>query len=551
MSTEPFFIASGGGSAAVTRELAGAKAAEIWHMGKLGLDVPPAFVLPTTLCAAVNAGEAAALEAMRSGLAKGIAWLEERTGRRFGDSRAPLLVSVRSGAAISMPGMLQTVLDIGLNEESVHGLIRLSGNPRLAYDSWRRLIQSHAEVAGGVPAARFDQLLADMIRAEQVEGEAELDAEALERLAASYRDLAVRLGHDLPDDPHRQLAQAARAVFQSWQAPRAIEYRRLNHLSDEGGTAVTVQAMVFGNSGPRSGAGVIFSRNPATGANEPYLDFLFDAQGEDVVSGRRTPVDARRLQARLPEVARRLDDGVRLIERARCDAQDVEFTVDEGRLYFLQTRSAKRTPLAALRMAVAMVHEGLIDRPTALARLAALDLGALAVSRFADDATPAARAISAAPGVASGRIAFTPERARELARDGHPVILVRPDTSTEDIAGFAVADGILTMVGGRTAHAAVVARQLGKVCLVGCHALAIDETRGEATLAGTRLCDGDWLSLDGDAGTVAPGKRTIVSQPPDELAEVERWRDASAQPLSTSPPASTQPLKPPRLSTLV
>lgn len=527
MSIEPFFISGGTGSPAVTPELAGSKAAELWHMTRLGLDVPPAFVLPTTLCAGVNAGEPAALEALKAGLESGITWLEDRTGRRFGDSRAPLLVSVRSGAAVSMPGMLQTVLDIGLNEESVHGLVRLAGNPRLAFDSWRRLIQSHAEVVGGVPASPFDQVLADMVRSEQVEGETELDSEALERLAISYRDLALRFGHSVPDDPRRQLAEAARAVFQSWQAPRAIEYRKLNRLSDEGGTAVTVQAMVFGNSGPRSGAGVIFSRNPATGADEPYLDFLFDAQGEDVVSGRRTPVDAVRLQARLPEVASKLVDGVRLIERACCDAQDVEFTVEEGRLYFLQTRSAKRTPLAALRMAAAMVREGLIDPSTALARLGTLDLTTLAVSRFADEATPAARAISASPGVASGRVAFHSARAQELARDGHPVILVRPDTSTEDVAGFAVAAGILTTVGGRTAHAAVVARQLGKVCLVGCRALAVDEAHGEATVAGLRLREGDWLSLDGDTGAVAVGKRTIVSQPPPELAEVERWRAAA------------------------
>ncbi len=284
--------------------------------------------------------------------------------------------------------------------------------------------------------------------------------------------------------------------------------------------------MVFGNAGPRSGAGVVFSRNPATGADEPYIDFVFDAQGEDVVSGRRTPIDARRLQARLPEVACRLFDGVRLIERARRDAQDVEFTVEEGRLYFLQTRSAKRTPLAALRMAVAMVREGLIDQPTALARLATIDLAALAESHFADEATPAAHAISAAPGVASGRVAFDSVRAGELAKDGLPVILVRPDTSTEDVAGFAVADGVLTTVGGRTAHAAVVARQLGKVCLVGCRALAIDEARGEATVAGTRLREGDWLSLDGDSGSVTLGRRIIVSRPPKELAEVESWRRA-------------------------
>ncbi|MBV8189002.1 MAG: pyruvate, phosphate dikinase [Alphaproteobacteria bacterium] len=535
MTPDAFFIGRGTPAAEITAALAGSKAAELAGMAKLGLEVPPAFVLPTTLCAGVNAGDAQALRAMQQGLARGIAWLEERTGRRFGDSRAPLLVSVRSGAAVSMPGMLQTVLDIGLNERTVHGLVRLSGNPRLAFDSWRRLIQSHAEVVGGLAAARFDEALAVMVQAEQVESEAELDSEALERLAAAYREVARRLGHLVPDDPQRQLADATRAVFQSWQSPRAVEYRRLNRLSDEGGTAVTVQAMVFGNSGPRSGAGVIFSRNPATGANEPYLDFLFDAQGEDVVSGRRTPIDAARLADRLPDVARALGDGVRLIEQARRDAQDVEFTVEDGRLYFLQTRSAKRTPLAALRMAVAMVREGLIDRQTALARLGTLDLAKLAVRRFAEPAKPAAQAISAAPGVASGRIAFSSGRAQELGKTGAPVILVRPDTSTEDVAGFAVAEGILTTTGGRTAHAAVVARQLGKVCLVGCGALALDEAQGEASLAGNRLREGDWLFLDGDTGSVGLGQRAIVSQPPPELAEVARWRAAASGGLTAAP----------------
>lgn len=537
MKHDPLFIASGVASADLTPGIAGSKATELWHMAKLGLDVPPAFVLPTSLCAGVNAGDAAALAAVKRGLAQGIAWLEERTGRRFGDSRAPLLVSVRSGAAVSMPGMLDTVLDVGLNDVSVHGLVRLTGNPRLAFDSWRRLIQSHAEVVGGVQAAPFDQALADLVQSEHVYNEAELDSEALERLAALQRDLALRAGHAVPDDPQQQLAQAADAVFRSWYSPRAVEYRRLNRLSDEGGTAVTVQAMVFGNAGPRSGAGVVFSRNPATGADEPYLDFLFDAQGEDVVSGRRTPVDAHRLQARLPEIARRLIVGVKAIERARRDAQDVEFTVEEGRLYFLQTRSAKRTPIAALRMAVAMVREGLIDRPTALARLAALDLARLVEQRFADEATSVADAVSAAPGVASGRAAFSSARAKAMAKGGDPVILVRHDTSTDDVAGFAVASGILTAVGGRTAHAAVVARQLGKVCLVGCRALAVDEQREEATLAGSRIREGDWLSLDGEAGGIALGRRRIVSQPPAELAEIGRWRSEAGtleapQPLS-------------------
>lgn len=526
---DPLFIDRGTTGPEVMSDLAGSKAAGLWRMARLGLPVPPAFVLPTTLCAGVNADDPAALDRMKHGLATGIAWLEERTGHRFGDVRSPLLVSVRSGAAVSMPGMLQTVLNIGLDAETVHGLIRRTGNPRLAFDCWRRLTQSYAEVVSGVPAERFDQCLSAMVASEQVAGEAELDSEAMERLAIEYRDLATRLDDAAPpNNPRQQLAEAARAVFRSWESARAVEYRRLNNLQDLGGTAVTVQAMVFGNSGPRSGAGVVFSRNPATGARELYLDFLFDAQGEDVVSGRRTPVDSTRLAARLPDVARQLADGVRHIEREQRDAQDVEFTVDDGRLYFLQTRSAKRTPLAALSMAVAMVEEGLIDIPTALARLSGLELSALTVSHFSEPADPVAQAISAAPGVASGRAAFDSQRAQEWSGGGEPVILVRPDTSTEDVAGFAVAQGILTAAGGRTAHAAVVARQLGKVCLVGCRTLVIDLARRQAVIGNATLHEGDWISLDGDAGAVTLGKRSIDSRPPAELEKIERWRRKDA-----------------------
>ncbi len=530
LTDDPLLIARSGSSPTVTAEIAGSKAAELWRMAQLGLDVPPAFVLPTNLCAAVNAGEKDALDALRYGLDKGIAWLEEITGRRFGDSRAPLLVSVRSGAAVSMPGMLQTILDVGLNDQTVRGLIRMSGNPRLAFDSFRRLVQGYAEVVEHVPSANFERRLAEMIRRESVTNETELDSEALERLTSEFREIALRFGSKaIPEDPREQLQGAAIAVYRSWESARAKEYRRLNRLDDLKGTAVTVQAMVFGNSGGRSGAGVAFSRNPATGAKEPYVDFLFDAQGEDVVSGRRTPGHVARLAARLPGVAKALAEGVNGIEAEMHDAQDVEFTVEEGRLYFLQTRSAKRTPLAALRIAVDMVREGMIDPKTALARLASLDVEALAIARFAAPAPAVATAISAAPGVSTGRVAFDSQRAKELAATGVPVILVRPETSTEDVEGFAVAAGILTSVGGRTAHAAVVARQLGKVCLVGCRALAIDEAHRVATLGDASIREGDWLSLDGDRGEVSLGQRAIVTERPAELAEVAHWQAQAAQ----------------------
>lgn len=522
---EPLFIGAGRTSPRIDAETAGSKAAQLGRMARLGLDVPPAFVTPTTLCAGINGGDSAALELLQRGLDKGITWLEEATGRRFGDSRAPLLVSVRSGAAVSMPGMLETILNVGLNDETVRGFIRLTGNPRLAFDSYRRLVQGYAEVVDGVPGARFEQRLNEMMRRESVSSEVELDPEALERLTSEFRELSVRAcARALPDDPHDQLRAAAAAVYHSWQSVRACEYRRLNRIDGLEGTAVTVQAMVFGNSGGSSGAGVAFSRNPATGVNEPYVDFLFDAQGEDVVSGRRTPTNAARLAARLPDVGQRLGEGIKRLEREMCDVQDVEFTVENGKLYFLQTRNAKRTPRAALRIAVDLVHEGLIDVATARARLAELNVENLAVARFANSAPAVAAAIPASPGVASGRVAFDLQRAKALAGNGEPIILVRPDTSTEDVAGFAVAEGILTAVGGRTAHAAVVARQLGKVCLVGCSALAIDEDCREGVIAGTSIHEGDWLSLDGDTGEISMGKREIVTEQPPELTELKRWR---------------------------
>jgi len=521
---DPILIGPSGGSTSITAEVAGSKAAQLGQMTRLGLNVPAAFVVPTTFCAPVNANDPKALEGLRQGLQKGIAWLEQVTGRRFGDIRNPLLVSVRSGAPQSMPGMLQTILNLGLNSETLHGFIRATGNPRLAWDSYRRLVQAYAEVVEGLPGTDFSQHLRDMLQREGIVDAIALDPEALERLTAEFLEIAERLsGHPLPADPFEQLFAAARAVYRSWESPRAGEYRRLNNLDSLAGTAVTVQTMVFGNSGGNSGAGVAFSRNPATGANELYVDFLFDAQGEDVVSGRRTPGNAARLAARLPQAAKLLAEGARRLDHEFHDAQDIEFTIENGKLYFLQTRTAKRTPHAALRIAVDLVREGAIDIKEALARLADIDLGHLDITRFASAAQPIATAISASPGVASGRVVFDYTQAKKFVDGGEPTILARADTSTEDIAGYAVADGILTATGGRTAHAAVVARQLGKVCLVGCRSLTLDEQHREAMIGKERIREGDWLSLDGETGEITLGKRTIVAERPPELAELERW----------------------------
>jgi pyruvate,orthophosphate dikinase len=521
----------------VTPELAGSKAAGIWRMANLGLPTPPAFVLPTSFSAEVNRDAQAAAARVDKALRSGMERLEQACGRRFGDSRNPLLVSVRSGAAKSMPGMLSTVLNVGMSREAARGLIQQKGDPRFAWDSYRRFLESYAVVVGGAPPAAFGGALARLVETEDVRDEAELDGEALERLTEQYAAIALRDARGgVPDSPMDQLREATLAVFRSWESPKAREYRRLNGLEGLAGTAVTVQAMVFGNGGLRSGSGVAFTRNPATGDKGLYLDFLFDAQGEDVVSGRRTPLSGAELAARLPDAFQALSRGAETLERWFADVQDVEFTIDDGALYFLQTRSAKRTPRAALRIAVDLVHENLIDPPTALERLQGVDRRQMAVLRFAAPAAALGRGVGAASGVASGRAAFDSAAAKRLAEGGEPVILIRREPATEDIEGFAAAEGVLTSVGGRTAHAAVVARQMGKVCIVGCPELAIGGDGASASLAGQPLQEGDWISLDGDTGEVTLGRREIVkAEPTEDLAELDRWAAADRAPETARP----------------
>jgi pyruvate,orthophosphate dikinase len=411
-----------------------------------------------------------------------------------------------------MPGMMATLLNVGLNQETVRGLIRMSGDPRLAWDCYRRFVQGYGEVIGGLDLRAFDERLKDFIAGEEVPNEAELDPEALERLTSAFLSLAEeRLGSAIPSDPIRQLEAAVRAVYRSWESPKACEYRRLNKLDDLIGTAVTVQTMVFGNAGGSSGSGVAFTRNPATGAKGLYADFVTEGQGEDVVSGRRIPEDFAKLKERMPRVAEELAAGAELLECEFKDMQDIEFTVEEGQLYFLQTRSGKRTPRAALLILIDLLKGEIVDEREARSRAEGLDLEATAVTRFGDDAEAIARGNGASPGVACGRVVFDSARAAELTKSRDPIILVRPETSTEDIAGFALAAGILTAVGGRTAHAAVVARQLGKVCVVGCAELIVDGERGGARLGDQELCEGDWISIDGDTGEVFLGKREIVA----------------------------------------
>ncbi len=526
-----FFIGTGREQRPLTSELARSKAANLWQMAKLGLKVPPAFVVSTRLCQPIDAGDSQAEALLPRLLAEGIGELERATGRTFGDARVPLLVSVRSGAARSMPGMLDTILNIGMNPQTVHGLIRLTGNPRLAWDSYRRFVQAYTEVTGNAASEAFAAKLAAIMRTEDIECEAKLDPETLERLTLDFlAEAANLLGRPVPADPRLQLEAAAKAVYRSWESERACEYRRLNKLSKLTGTAVTVQTMVFGNGGGRSGAGVAFTRNPATGAKGLYIDFLFDAQGEDIVSGRRTLSHPEYFKERLPEAAAALEAGSARLEAHFGDMQDIEFTVEDGTLYFLQTRSAKRTPQAALRVLIDLVREGAIAESEGAKRAAEVDFDAACLTRFEGKATAIATGTPALAGVASGEAVFDSERASAISSRGEgPVILVRPDTSTADVTGFAVSAGILTASGGRTAHAAVVARQLGKACVVGCPALSIDAPARQADIAGHTIKEGEWLSIDGESGEIFLGKRRIVTaKPKAEIAEIERWKQRIA-----------------------
>jgi pyruvate, orthophosphate dikinase len=518
----------GGPSKPQPAETVGAKAANLSLMAALGLPVPPAFVIPISLCAAIVKGGSRAKEELANGLAEGIRFLESATGKLFGDRRRPLLVSVRSGAARSMPGMLDTVLDVGCTTAAAHGLIRMTGHPRFAWDCRRRFLESYGGVVLGVNPASFAKRLKALAAAEGAECEEELDGEALERLAGYYEQTIEDDGRVLPEDPMEQLRGAAQAVYRSWISDRARAYRLHEHLDDLQGTAVTVQAMVFGNRGLSSGAGVAFSRDPSTGAAHPVVEVLFDSQGEDIVSGSHNPKTEEAIACSAPAAATQLRETLARLEQEFRDVQDVEFTIEDGKLWILQTRSAKRTPQAALRFAIDFVNEGLITPSQALGRLDGLDLTALAAKRLIDPPKAIARGTGASAGIAVGRAAFDSKSAERLAASGEPVILVRPDTSTSDVAGFAISAGIVTALGGQTAHAALVARQMGKPCIVGCSALTVDGASRSAQIAGMAIKEGDWLSIDAGEGAVYPGCCNVaVERPEAELAEIARWRAQS------------------------
>jgi len=490
----------------------GFKAWNLLRMAQLALPVPAAFVMGTHYCAHASV---LGPDLWRGGLRA----LERATGRVLGDARRPLLLSVRSGAPVSMPGMMDTLLNVGLCDATVIGLMRQTGNPRLVWDAYRRLVATYGEVVAGLPGTTFDSAAKALFGDRD---ERELDFADLRALTQRFLEVyAQGAGQRFPQDPAEQLGGAIEAVFASWRSPRAREYRRLNHLADAIGTAVTVQCMVFGNAGGQSGAGVGFTRDPASGEPALWVDFLFNAQGEDVVSGRRSANGHDELAAVLPQVWDELLEAAQQLEHAFGDMQDFEFTVQDGRLFMLQTRSGKRTPQARARIALDLLDEGLIGPKLALERTAGLDRESLSQACVAASGGTVlkslGRAATASSGVAVGEVALDEARAVARHEAGVSVVLVRRDAETSDIAALELATGLLTQRGARTSHAAVVARQLGTVCLVSCAELQIDETARTIQVGDTILHEGELITLDGNEGFVYAGAAQVDVKYPEEL----------------------------------
>jgi pyruvate,orthophosphate dikinase len=511
------------------RELLGGKGIGLAEMTQLGVPVPAGFTITTDACRAYRAAGRQYPEGLEAEIDEHLARLEERTGKRFGDSDDPLLVSVRSGAAVSMPGMMDTILNLGLNATAVEGLGARTGNPRFAYDSYRRLIQMFGEVVDGVDAHRFEDALTELKRARGVSQDVELDADDLDGLIEGFtRIYEDETGAGFPHDAREQLRRAVAAVFDSWDSPRAQVYRHTYDIPDDIGTAVNVVQMVFGNKGARSGTGVCFTRDPATGEARLFGEFLGDAQGEDVVAGIRTPQPIEQMQEVLPEAFAQLVDTLGRLEAHYREMQDIEFTVEDGALFLLQTRAGKRTAAAALRIAVEMVDEGLISREEAVARIDPGQLDQLLHPMIDPKAEieVAAKGLNASPGAASGAIVLDADTAEARGRVGEDVILVRWETTPDDIHGLIHARGVLTAHGGMTSHAAVVARGMGKPCVAGCEALSIDTRTGEVTLGAHTLHAGDTITIDGGTGRVIVGSVPLVPPAIDENFEtVLGWAD--------------------------
>jgi len=513
------------------RELLGGKGANLAEMTNIGLPVPQGFTITTEACTQYYEDGQKINDEIFAEIMEYITKMEEITGKKFGDLENPLLVSVRSGARASMPGMMDTILNLGLNEDVVEVLIRKSGNPRWAWDCYRRFIQMYSDVVMEVGKKYFEQLIDQMKEKKGVTQDVELTAEDLKELAAQFKaEYKAKIGQDFPTDPKEQLMGAVKAVFRSWDNPRANVYRRDNDIPYSWGTAVNVQSMAFGNMGDDCGTGVAFTRNPATGEKKLFGEFLTNAQGEDVVAGVRTPMPISEMADKFPEAFSQFENVCKILEDHYRDMQDMEFTVEAGKLYMLQTRNGKRTPAAALKIACDLVDEGMIDEKKAVAMIEPRSLDTLLHPQF--DAAVLkkteviGKALGASPGAASGKIVFSAEDAKEWANRGEKVVLVRLETSPEDIEGMKAAQGILTVRGGMTSHAAVVARGMGKCCVSGCGEIKMDEENKKFELAGKIFHEGDWLSLDGSTGNIYDGAiPTVDAAIGGEFGRVMGWAD--------------------------
>ena len=528
MTKYVYFFEEGSGS---MNDLLGGKGAGLAEMTAAGLPVPSGFTITTQACLGFYDADKHFPDGLDAQVAQGIETLEKRTGKSFGDHGDPLLVSVRSGARVSMPGMMDTILNLGLNDRTVEGLAKLTGNERFAWDAYRRFIMMFSSVVLGLHKDPFEELIDERKKVLGIANDPDIDAESWKALTAQFKDIVSRqTGKAFPQDVREQLRLAIGAVFDSWNSKRAIDYRQYNKISDSWGTAVTVMEMVFGNMGSDSGTGVAFTRDPNTGERKLFGEYLTNAQGEDVVAGIRTPEKISDLERTQPDIYKQFVDIADRLERHYRDVQDIEFTVERGKLFMLQTRSAKRSAEAAVRIAIDLVHEGLLDRKTAVGRVGAQSLDQLFHARI--DATQgfavAAKGLNASPGAAAGQIVLTADDAVAWRDAGKDVILVRVETTPDDVHGMIAARGILTAKGGATSHAAVVARGMGKPCVAGCDALQIERRTKSVTLGGVALHEGDWLTIDGTTGNIMLGKLGLIpppSQLPEWLQTFLSWAD--------------------------
>ncbi len=513
------------------RNLLGGKGANLAEMSNLGVPVPHGFTITTEACNKYYEDGKVIASSIIKEIENAMRELEKETGKEFGSTENPLLVSVRSGARVSMPGMMDTILNLGLNDIAVEAMAKLTNNPRFAYDSYRRFIQMFSDVVMGIEKRLFESKIDDIKAKKGVEFDTELTTEDLKELVSQYKMIYKKeMGKEFPQEPREQLIEAVTAVFRSWNNPRAIVYRRLNDIPGEWGTAVNVQQMVFGNKGETSGTGVVFSRNPANGEKEIYGEYLMNAQGEDVVAGIRTPLPIKKLEEQNPKIYKEFIDIVNKLEEHYKDMQDMEITIEEGKLYFLQTRNGKRTAQAALKIAVDLVEEGMISKEEAILKVEPKQLDTLLHPAFYDEdlksANPIAKGLPASPGAACGKIAFTAEEAKDRAENGEKVVLVRLETSPEDIEGMVASEGILTVRGGMTSHAAVVARGMGTCCVAGCGELKVNEENRTLEVNGKVYTDKDFISIDGTTGNIYGEKiKTVTPEITGHFATFMEWVD--------------------------